>query len=419
MTGVANEAVAALPRFDPKVEGFFDDPYAHYALLRERNPIHADGRGTVFCFRYDDVRRVLVDPRSTSMDRERSLTAAGVTGARTAPPTFPLGLINRDPPDHSRVRRLLSQAFTQRKIESLVGWMGKRFDELVVDLERQQQDTGGPVDLVAGLAFPFPFKVISDLLGMPDGDDLQVRTWAHAISIASDPIVTREQVLTGNTAYRDISAYVADEVLPWKRANPGDDLLSHLLQAEGEGSLSRDELLDNVALLYVAGHETTSGLIGNGLLNLLRHRSQLERLRADPELLPNAVEELNRFDSSIQFAWRYVIDELAVGDVTLAPGTMAFVSCGSANRDPAQFGDDADELDITRASAKDLLSFGAGMHFCVGAHLARREATLVLGRVLERYPGLELAGEPRWNPRVTFRSLDELPVSLGQLQDRS
>ena len=131
------------------------------------------------------------------------------------------------------------------------------------------------------------------------------------------------------------------------------------------------------------------------------------------------MEELNRFDSSIQFAWRYVIDELAVGDVTLAPGTMAFVSCGSANRDPAQFGDDADELDITRAAAKDLLSFGAGMHFCLGAHLARREATLVLGRVLERYPGLELAGEPRWNPRVTFRSLDELPVSLGQLQDRS
>jgi cytochrome P450 len=345
------------------------------------------------------------------MDRERSLD--GLAGTRSAPPTLPLGLINRDPPDHTRLRRLLSRAFTPRAIELLAMSMERQVEGLLDALEREQRETGEPVDLVAGLSSPFPFRVISELLGMPDGDDSQTRDWAQAVSAASDPSVTRERVETAVAAYRDLNAYVDAEVLPWKRRNPGDDLLSLLLAAEVEGQLSVDELLDHVALLYVAGHETTSGLVGNGILNLLRHPGERACLRSDPGLLANAVEELNRYESSVQFAWRYVVRDVALRDVVLSRGTMAFVCVASANRDPARFGHTADRLDITRADAKDALSFGAGIHFCIGAPLARRETSLVIDRLFRRFSNLELAEEPRWNRRVTFRSLHRLLVALG------
>ena len=400
------------PTFDPLADGYFDDPYPQYALLRARNPVHVNSRGVLFCFAYDDVRRVLIDPRSTSMERERSLPVGNRSRSRSAPPTFPLALINRDPPDHTRLRRLLSKSFTQRKIETLATSMDRHIDGLLADLDGQARDSGEPVDLVAGLAFPLPFRVISEMLGMPDGVDNQVRNWAHDISVASDPIVTSEQVATAVAAYQAINEYVATEVLPWKQKNKSDDLLSHLLSAEEEAKLSRAELLDNVALLYVAGHETTSGLIGNGVLNLLRHRDQMEQLRGRSDALPNAIEELNRYESSVQFAWRYVVDDLALRDFVIPPGTMAFVSCGSANRDRHHFGESADQLDVTRADAKDSLSFGAGMHFCLGAQLARREAALVIGKLVDRFPNMELADDPCWSRRMTFRSLDHLPVKL-------
>jgi cytochrome P450 len=399
-----------LHRFDPSAPGFFEDPYPQYARLREHCPVAVDGRGIAFCFAHDDVRALLRDAEATSMDRKRSIDTRG--RARSAPPTFPLGLVNRDPPDHTRLRRLLARAFTPRAIESLVAAMEEQVAGLLDALEDAHRETGEPVDLVTGLASPFPFRVISELLGMPDGDDTRIRGWARAVSGASDPSATREQVEVAVDAYRRLRAYVDADVLPWKRRNPADDLLSALLAAHADDQLSVDELLDHVALLYVAGHETTSGLIGNGILNLLRHPGERARLRADPSLLANAIEELNRYDSSVQFAWRYVVRDLALPDVVLPRGTMAFVCVASANRDPARFGESADRLDITRADAKDALSFGAGIHFCIGAPLARRETSLVIDRLFTRFPTLELAGAPRWNARVTFRSLDHLPVSL-------
>ncbi len=398
-----------LPTFDPFADGFFADPYAHYAVLREQNPVHEIGR-VVFCFTYEDARAVLRDAASTSMDRARSLD--GVGGSRSAPPTFPLGLINRDPPDHTRLRRLLARAFTPRAIEELAASMARQVDDLLAGLDREQRETGEPVDLIGGLAFPFPFGVISELLGMPDGDDGQIRRWAHEVSAASDASVSSERVKAAVDAYRDLNAYVEHEVLPWKRRNPSDDLLSLLLAAEADGGLSVDELLDHVTLLYVAGHETTSGLIGTGVLNLLRHPAQRARLQAEPDLLANAVEELNRYEGSIQFAWRYVVRELTLRDVVVAPGTMVFLCIGSANRDPAHFGDTAALLDVARTDARESLSFGSGIHFCLGAPLARREVSLVVDALLRRFPSLDLAGEPRWSHRVTFRSLDELLVTL-------
>jgi cytochrome P450 len=404
-------AAVAPPTLDPFAEGFFDDPYPQYAVLREQNPVHSNQRGVTLFFTFDDVRRVLIDPRNTSMDRVRSLTAGGATNV-SPPPTFPLSILNTDPPDHSRLRKLMSKSFTARRVEALVDWMDHRVDRLLDAMELEHRATGEPVDLVGGLAFPFPFTVISEMLGMPDGDDEQVRTWAHEISAASDPVVPREHVQLAAATYRTMCAYMNEQVLPWKRAHLGDDLLSSMLAAEAEGSVSSEELLDNVALLYVAGHETTSGLIGNGILNLLRHRDQLALLQADPTLLPNAVEELNRYEGSIQFAWRYVVNPLAVGEHLLEPGQMAFVCCGSANRDPEHFGPTADVLDITRSTAGDGLSFGAGMHFCLGAHLARREVMIVIQKFFERFPRAAQAGEVTWSRGMTFRQLRSFPVSL-------
>jgi cytochrome P450 len=403
---------AERPTFDPLTDGFFDDPYPHYAELRTRNPIHVDARGVTFCFAYDDVRTLLIDSRRTSMDRERS-APDGET--RSAPPTFPLALLNRDPPDHTRIRKLMSSTFTPRRLALLMASMSALVDQLLDDVEGRYEETGEPVDLVRAVTFPFPFQVISAMLGMPDGDDTQLKRWAHDISVASDPMVPKERVTRAVAAYHAITDYIAAEVLPWKRHHRRDDLLSVLLAAEDDGELSTGELLDNVGLLYVAGHETTTGLIGNAILNLLRHRDQLELLGAEPALLGNAIEELNRYDSSIQLAWRYVIEDfdLRGGEVVLPRGTMAFVCCGSANHDPEHFGVTADRLDITRADAKDSLSFGNGLHFCLGAHLARREAALVVSRVFDRFPGLELAGETRFVPRATFRALEALPVVLS------
>lgn len=400
------------PTLDPFATGYFDDPYPQYAVLRQENPIHSIERGVTLFFAFDDVRRVLIDPRSTSMDRVRGLSAGGATRVQP-PPTFPLSIINTDPPDHSRLRKLMSKSFTAKRVETLVEWMDRRIDGLLDAMEAEQRETGQPVDLVGGLAFPFPFSVISEMLGMPDGDDEQVRNWAHEISAASDPVVPREHIVRAAATYRTMCDYMTTEVLPWKQDHLGDDLLSHLLVAEREGGLSHDELLDNVALLYVAGHETTSGLIGNGILNLLRHPAQLEQLRADPGLLANAVEELNRYEGSIQFAWRYVVEPLEVGDQVLEPGQMAFVCCGSANRDPEHFGHTADELDITRSNAGDGLSFGAGMHYCLGAHLARREVMLVIAKLFERFPHVAQAGDLSWSRGMTFRQLTSFPVTLA------
>lgn len=391
-------------------EGFFEDPYSHYATVREHNPVQVDDRGTVLCFAYDDVRRILLNAAATSMDRQRSAPPS-MASTRLAPPTFPLGLINRDPPDHTRLRRLLSRAFSPRSIAALVAALECEVDRLLDDLEVTARETAEPVDLVSGLVFPVPFRVISDMLGMPSADDTQVRAWAHDISRASDPMVTRDEVLTAIAAYRAIGEHVTSEVLPWKANNPADDLLTHLLAAEADGELSRAELVDNVALLYVAGHETTTGLMGNCIVNLLRHRDQLELLLAEPALMPNAVAELNRYDSSVQFCWRYIVETFHARDVELYPGAMAFLCTGSANRDPAHFGDTADRLDITRPSAKESLSFGAGLHVCLGAHLARQETAVVLERLFRRFPRLELAGDPAWGRRLTFRAVEHLAVT--------
>lgn len=404
--------------FNPLQEGYFDDPYAHYAELREHDPLHQSPAGLPICFAYDDIRQVLIDG-TTSMNITAVRTAGGNPPGADKPQMFPRGVISIDAPDHTRVRRLMmSRSFTPRKVQGFSDWITSEVDQVLDNIERQWADTREPVDLIADVAFPLPFKVISDIIGMPTQDRQQVRDWAQAISVATDPASGPEKVAAAHAAYRALSDYVTREVLPWKRSNPTEDLLSGLLAARDDGELSEQELLDQVSLLYVAGHETTVSLIGNSILNLLRYRTQLERLQHNPDLLTNAIEELNRFDSAIQFNWRYTLSDLSVGGTVIPPGQMILLCLGSANRDAAHFGDDADELDLTRTNASEALSFGAGTHFCLGNALARKEAAIAIGRFFERFPKAELTGRPVWNRQVTFRGLTRLDVALNSSPGR-
>jgi cytochrome P450 len=246
---------------------------------------------------------------------------------------------------------------------------------------------------------------------MPDGDRDQIRAWSHAITKTLDPILAPEDVKEAFTASRAMSDHL-DEVVTWKRAHPADDLLTGLVEAESDGDrLSPEELRDQVVLLYIAGHETTVNLIGNGVQALLRHPDQLRRWRDDPGLDATAVDECLRYDAPVQMSRRVAMQDLEVAGHAIPAGTLVMTHLASANRDPAKWGPTADRFDVGRPDASQHLTFGSGIHFCLGAALARLEGQVAMGTLIRRFPRLEQAGEPVGNGRITLRGLDSLPVS--------
>jgi cytochrome P450 len=401
--------------FNPLEPGFAADPYEQYARLRSADPVHLSALGFWVLSRYDDVNRLLRDP-ATSVDRDsqppgsRNQILEDAFGERRQRESRPM--LNLDPPDHTRLRRLVAKAFTPRMVEGLRPRAQQVCDELLDDIDIE----GDEVDLVASLAFPLPFTVICDMLGMPVGDTRgEVRAWSHALAAALEPMVTISSAEAAAAASDLLRAHLT-EVIDAKRTRPGDDLLSALVLAEDEGDvLSTAELLDQVVLLFVAGHETTVNLIGNGTLALLRHPEQLARLRDDPSLLANATDELLRWDSPVQFSRRILLGDHTVDDVTIPARSFVLTILGSANRDQDRWGPTADELDLGRPGAGQHVSFGAGIHHCLGAALARVEGQVAFGSLLARYPSIELVGdEPDWNGRALLRGLDSLPVRLGR-----
>jgi cytochrome P450 len=398
--------------FNPLEPGFLANPYDQYARLRHDDPIHESALGFWVLSRYEDVNRLLREPgtsvdRDSPQDRERDVILEEAFGERRNRTSR--AMLNADPPDHTRLRRLVSKAFTPRMVEALRPRAQAICDDLLDAVD------GEEVDLIAALAFPLPFTVICDMLGVPVGETRdEVRAWSHALAGALEPLITEESAHAAARAGEHLRAYLL-EIVEAKRREPADDLLTALAHAEDDGDvLSTDELLDQVQLLFVAGHETTVNLIGNGALALLRHPDQLARLRADPSLLPNATDELLRWDSPVQFSRRILLTDVEVGDVTIPARSFVLTILGSANRDSARWGDDAAELDVGRAGAAQHVSFGAGIHHCLGAALARVEGQVAFGALVARYPGLELAtDEPDWNGRALLRGLDSLPVGLG------
>ncbi|MEV0319505.1 cytochrome P450 [Streptomyces sp. NPDC050658] len=406
------------PQPDP-AEGLVDDPYAGYARLRDTAPVHRvagpDGSPAWLVTRYDDVRAALADPR-LSLDKSHALPG-GYRGF-ALPPALDANLLNMDPPDHTRIRRLATKAFTARRVESLRAPIRRTADELLDAVEPL-----GRADLVAGYAAPLPITVICDLLGVPGDDRPDFRAWTDAL-VAPDP--ARPQ-----GAKEAVVAMLGffTRLLAQKRERPADDLLSDLIAVRDEtvrdetvrderagegGRLSEDELMSLAFLILFAGYENTVQLIGNAALALLRHPDQLAALRKNPSKLPRAVEEFMRYDGPALLAIRrFPLEDVTIGGVTVPAGETVLLSPSAANRDPRRFAD-ADRLDIGRDTTGQL-ALGHGIHHCVGAPLARLETATALGALIERFPRLALAVPPeelRWRPSTRARGLLGLPVTF-------
>jgi cytochrome P450 len=306
----------------------------------------------------------------------------------------------------------VQQVFTPKTVERLAPRVQAMVDEMLDVAVARAEDLGPEFDVITDLAFPLPFRVITAMLGMPVSEEAQMRELAHTLTLGLEPLLALQHLQEIADASDVIVEHVLDAV-EWKRAHPADDLLSALIAAEADGDrLSPEELLDQVILLYIAGHETTVNLIGNGAYALLRNRAQLERWRDEPSLDTNAIDELLRYDAPVQFSRRVTTADFTVGDQTIEAGVFVLTGLASANRDPAKWGESAQVLDVTRPGAAQHLAFGSGIHHCLGASLARLEGRVALGTLIRRFPDLALASDtPAWNGRLVLRGLDHLPVT--------
>ena len=414
-TATAAPDADSLPQFNPFEPGFSENPYPQYRRLLDQHPVQESPFGPWMLFRYDDCFRFLRDPKLSVEDtavqgaNPRAELREQVLGDRAARGTR--SMLNIDPPDHTRIRGIVQKVFTPRAIERLA----PRVQELVDDAIDAVVARGDTMEVIADLAFPLPFQVISDMLGMPEGDRDELRARAHTLTLGLEPTLAAQHFDDIIEASDLMTDHVLDAI-EWKRAHPADDLLTALIDAEHDGErLTADELVDQVVLLFVAGHETTVNLIGNGTLALLRNRAQLERWQRDPSLATSAVDELLRYDSPVQFSRRVTTSDVEIDGQTIDAGKFLLIVLGAANHDPAHWGDDADTLDLARAGAAQHLAFGSGMHHCLGAALARLEGRIVLGTLVDRFPHIELAAdEPHWSGRLTLRGLDNLPVALNR-----
>jgi cytochrome P450 len=395
--------------FDPMHPDFLANPYPSYRLLREHAPVlWAENAQSWVVSRHADITQALRDPRFLQDQGNQALFMSlppGTPRFETLARLFDAWMLFRNPPEHTRLRGLVQKAFSPRIVEDLKAPMRQMVDDLL-----DRGSVSDRMDLIADLAFPLPVNVIALMLGVPASDQAQFHRWSTALAVSLEPIVPVQAVADADQAAGELIEYFRALVVR-KRAEPGDDLLTALIHAEEQGRrLSMEELLANAVLLLAAGHETTVNLIGNGLLALLRHPEQMDKLRREPGLIRNAVEELLRYDSPVQMTGRVLGEAATLCGVTIPAGQRVLLLIGSGNRDPEAFAD-PDTLDVTRVDVRPL-SFGGGPHYCIGAPLARAEAQIAIGRVLERFPGLKLATDkPQWRPLAVLRGLRELPVT--------
>jgi cytochrome P450 len=398
-----------------------DDPFPLFAEARERGPVHAvrlaDGHAAWLVLSYDEARAALNDPR-LSKDMQSALATSPEVVAEGLPgPVFSRHMLNVDPPDHTRLRRLVSSAFSHRRIEAL----RPRVQDIVDDLLDEMAEAGErPVDLVAAFAFPLPFTVICELLGVPTADRA---TFGRDLTTLLAPTEGAEGRARAARASDAVVAYLS-ALVDAKQRTRADDLITGLIVArDGDARLTHQELLSTIFQLIVAGHDTTTTLLGNGTVALLRHPDQLEHLRADPSRLPAAIEELLRYDAPVPHStFRYATEPVELGGATIPVGAQVLISLACANRDPARFSH-AEALDLGRADARHL-AFGHGIHFCLGAGLARMEGHLAFSSLLRRFPRLRLAvpvGDLRWGhgDGLVLRGLSELPVIPGPALPRA
>lgn len=410
--GGASTAVTSAPvEFNPLAAEFRDNPQPFYRQLREVDPVHwSPFLGFWVLTRYADCVAVLRDAKRFSADpRDLAIYEALMQGVGEQRPLIQMQrkwMLMLNPPDHTRLRTLVTKAFTPRVVENMRPRIQAITDELLDYVQ-----SAGRMDVIADLSFPLPVIVIAQMLGVPAEDRDKFKAWTPDLARTLDPIISPEILDAGDAATLAFYDYFRTLVAK-RRKDPQDDLLSALIAAEEKGDrLTEDELLATAILLLGAGHETTMNLIGNGLLALFRHPDQLAKLKADPTLIQSAVEECLRFDGPVQMTARTALEDIEIDGKTVTKGQQAVIVLAAANRDPAQFVE-PDRFDITRKDSSHI-AFSHGIHYCLGAPLARVEAQIVINTLLQRMPSLRLATDHlEWRETVTIRGLKALPVTF-------
>jgi cytochrome P450 len=402
MNGSARELAENfdLTRLTPE---FYADPYPTYRALREHEPVKRLASGTCFLTRYDDLVSVYKNTRTFSSDKRREF--APKYGESLLYEHHTTSLVFNDPPAHTRVRRLIMGALSPRAIAEMEGDLIRLVDGLLDTIA-----TKGQFELIADFAAAIPIEVIGNLLGVPRDEREPLRDWSLAILGALEPVISAEQSSRGNAAVNDFLAYL-ETLVARRRAKPGNpdrDVLTRLIQGEANGErLNEKELLHNCIFLLNAGHETTTNLIGNGLVALSKHPDQKQRLIREPDLIKSAIEEMLRYESSNQLGNRMTTEPAELGGVMLEAGTSVTLCIGAANRDPAQF-PDPETFDIARTPNRHL-AFATGAHQCAGMALARLEGAIAIARFLARFPYYALHGTPLRGGRVRFRGFLSVP----------
>jgi cytochrome P450 len=400
--------------FQPFEPSFTDDPYPHYSRLRAAVPVERHEFGFWALWRHRDVSEMLKarlsvdDANVTNFGPMREVYDSIYAEAGRGRRADGLSMLDRDPPDHTRLRRLVSQAFTPKTVDGLMAVIEKLVDAALDRIEDE-----GEVNLIDALAFPLPFAVITEMMGMPDDEDVtRLRELSGTLVRSLEPVPDESTIRAILAASIEMEQRMTAAVA-WKRRHPGDDLLTAMINArEGNDVLSDEELVAQVALLYIAGHETTVNLIGNGCHALLQDAEQVALWRERPDLDENAVEELLRYDSPVQFTRRITLEDYRVDGEVIPRGCFVMASLGSANRDESVFGPDADRVRLDRPNAKQHMSFGGGVHHCLGSSLARREGRVALSKLFRRFPAIQQAGEVARNGRINLRGVTCLPVSV-------
>ena len=389
--------------YNPLSKRFAQNPYPTYAALRQRDPVHRSGLMNSWLFaRHADIdiilrdhQRFANDPRKGNLSRRQRANL---------PRDEEFTMLFLDPPDHKRLRALVNKAFTPKAVNALEPHIRSLLGSLLDEVD----DPGG-FDLMKAVAQPLPVIVIAEMLGIPPEDRAQFKVWSDQRARTLEPMIDDRERAASDAASKALDAYFRP-IIQERRAAPQEDIVSALAQAEEEGDrLTEREMLNMLRLLLIAGNETTTNLIGNGFLALLRHPEQLQRLRDDPSLIPSAVDELLRFDSPVQTDFRRALEDCEVNGFPLKTRDNIVLLLGAANRDPDVF-DDPDRLDVGRAD-RSHLSFGRGIHHCIGAPLARLEGRIVLEMLLDRFSQIGLHGErPRFRNSIVLRGLESLPV---------
>ena len=400
------------PVFNPFDPAFRANPYPYYDALRSNDPVHTTAFGMVVLTRYEDVSTTLksadfsrdIEKYSTQASSEARQTRRDRQESRTK------SILNLDPPDHTRLRRIVSKSFTPSAMERL----RPRIQQLVDKVLDSAQDAGH-IELIDDLAFPVPFQVISDLLDMPTDRSVELREWSQIITNSLEPTATDEELVQSEDAIAQLVPYLTT-IIEHRRKHLSGDMLSSLITAEESGEqMTTEELMAFVVLLYIAGHETTVNLIGNGTLALLNNPEQ-QSIVHNNGLTQSHIDELLRFDGPVQHTVRvplvpvhYMVDS---EQITVQPGTMVLTSLGGANHDPSMF-ENPNDLQLNRSNSNRHMAFASGIHYCLGASLAKLETEIAVGSLIKRFAQIEIVGTPSWRDRLTIRGVNQLRLSVS------